>query len=274
MTARSSNGRRPGPALLLGDDPRLAVERGAPLRIELQSGGETLLAGRWDLALERDGQPLPAPKAWSEVCRVREPGADYLELEAELAPGVRVERHLLVARDDRFALLADAALASQPAQWRYAATLTLAAGQRFEPAAASREGTLGGRSPRARLLPLALPEWRDDPGAGALHAVAGGVQWTHEARGRALFAPLFVDLHRGRLSRPFTWRRLTVAQDLLPCPDDVAVGYRVQAGARQWLVYRALSSKGNRTLLGHNLVSGMLVARFAKGKVESLVEIE
>jgi hypothetical protein len=41
------------------------------------------------------------------------------------------------------------------------------------------------------------------------------------------------------------------------------------------LIYRALASKGNRTLLGHNLLSETLVARFSNtGEVDPLVEIE
>jgi hypothetical protein len=67
---------------------------------------------------------------------------------------------------------------------------------------------------------------------------------------------------------------VTVAENLAAVPGDCAVGYRVQIGARQWLVYRSLGPKGNRTLLGHNLVSEMLVARFTRGEVEALLEIE
>ena len=72
-----------------------------------------------------------------------------------------------------------------------------------------------------------------------------------------------------------TWRQLTVAENLTAQSDDVAVGYRVQIGRQQWLFYRSLAACGNRTLLGHNLVSEFLVARFSKeGKVEAIVETE
>jgi hypothetical protein len=58
-------------------------------------------------------------------------------------------------------------------------------------------------------------------------------------------------------------------------PNDVAVGYRVAIGRRQWLVYRSLARLGNRSLLGHNISSEMLVARFHRdGEVEALIEIE
>jgi hypothetical protein len=68
---------------------------------------------------------------------------------------------------------------------------------------------------------------------------------------------------------------LTVAQDRQTLSPDVAVGYRVQVRNEHWLVYRALGSRGNRTLIGHNLVSEFLVARFkTDGEIEPLVEIE
>ena len=69
--------------------------------------------------------------------------------------------------------------------------------------------------------------------------------------------------------------RLTVAEQLQIQPDDTAVGYRVALGDEQWLIYRSLSEPRNRTLLGHNLSTEMLVARFdTDGEVEPLIEIE
>ena len=58
-------------------------------------------------------------------------------------------------------------------------------------------------------------------------------------------------------------------------PHDVAAAYRVQAGSKQWMFYRALAGTGNRTLLGQNLTSEFIVARFNRsGDTEPLVEIE
>lgn len=77
------------------------------------------------------------------------------------------------------------------------------------------------------------------------------------------------------MSLPVTWRQLTVAEDRLIVPRDVAVGYRVQIGRAQWLFYRSLAECGNRTLLGQNLVSEFLAARFGRnGIAEPLMEIE
>ena len=69
--------------------------------------------------------------------------------------------------------------------------------------------------------------------------------------------------------------RLTVAEAGQIQPADAAVGYRLALGKQQWLVYRSLAKPGNRTLLGHNLSTEMLVARFQDdGQVQSLIEIE
>jgi len=93
--------------------------------------------------------------------------------------------------------------------------------------------------------------------------------------GRSLFAPLFFDLDRRRFGKPLTWRQLTVAESLAVQPADVAVGYRVSTDGKHWLIYRSLTPSRNRTLLGHNLSSETLVARFTrKGEVTSLIEIE
>ena len=127
----------------------------------------------------------------------------------------------------------------------------------------------------ALVLPLALPEWRIDTRPGTLAAVDERMELSQSATGSALFAPLFVDMDRRRIARPCTWRQLTVGENLAIQPPDVAVGYRVMVGRQQWLIYRSLAPAANRSLLGHNLVSGMLLARFdRKGEVESLVEIE
>lgn len=90
-----------------------------------------------------------------------------------------------------------------------------------------------------------------------------------------MFAPLFVDLNRKRLDKPLTWRQLTVGQLREIVPHDVAVGYRVQVGKAQWLMYRSLAPAAIRTVLGQNLMHEFLVGRFhADGHAATLLEIE
>ena len=145
-----------------------------------------------------------------------------------------------------------------------------------DPASETREGYLVGRKPRALVSPLSLPEWREQRTLGGLASADGALelQCGHPAS-RRLYAPLFFDLDPRRQVRPATWRRLTVAENRVIVPNEEAVGYRVQSGTEQWLIYRSLDERGNRTLLGQNLVSEMLVARFkTSGEIESLLEIE
>ena len=132
-----------------------------------------------------------------------------------------------------------------------------------------------GSKRRALVLPLALPEWRSQRGAGELLQTRRGLELRQSTELGSLHAPLFLDLDRRRRRQRLTWRQLTVAESLAIQPADVAVGYRVEVGKQQWLIYRSLAEKANRTLLGHNLSTEMLVARFHHcGEVKPLVEIE
>jgi hypothetical protein len=127
----------------------------------------------------------------------------------------------------------------------------------------------------AQVLPLAMPEWRAVQHDGELKATAEGLELRQNATAGRLFAPLFIDLDRSRFRRRMTWRQLTVAQSLAIVPPEVAAGFRIAIGDRQWIIYRALAGRGNRTVLGHNLATESLIARFGKdGEVTSIVEIE
>jgi hypothetical protein len=122
---------------------------------------------------------------------------------------------------------------------------------------------------------LALPEWRNSAARGSFQASEAGVELALSAEGECLFAPLFVDLSRKRIDKQLTWRQLTVGQLREIVPGDVAVGYRVQVGKSQWLVYRSLAPAAIRTVLGQNVMHEFLVGRFhPDGHVETLLEIE
>ena len=120
-----------------------------------------------------------------------------------------------------------------------------------------------------------MPEWRAQSHYGELKGIAEGLELRQSTAGQRLYAPLFVDLDRSRFRRRMTWRQLTVAESLTPLPAEVATGFRVAIGDQQWIIYRSLARRGNRTLLGHNLATESLIARFGKdGEVTSIVEIE
>jgi hypothetical protein len=235
-----------------------------------------LWSGAWDTQVRANGQILQPRGAWEHVCWESNDEIDYLELSLQLADEVTVERHMLLARRDRFLLVADAVSGIQLATFEYRATLPLAAGTTFQGEVETREGSLVvDKRARARVLPLALGEWRAARARGNLRAGTRGLELVQTAEGQGLFAPLFVDLDPRRIKKPLTWRQLTVAEDRAIVPADVAVGYRVQVGKSQWLVYRSLDTPAIRTVLGKNLMHELLVARFhSGGRVETLLEIE
>jgi hypothetical protein len=200
----------------------------------------------------------------------------------ELAGGLCIERHLVLARKDGFLLLADAVLGTRPGGLAYRGSLPLGPGIALGGAGLTRERFLVAASasrPHGRrlatVLPLALPEWRRDHRVGELSSGPEGMELRQAIEGRRLFAPLWLDLDPGRVRRRRTWRQLTVAESLGARAADVAVGYRVAVGSSQWLVYRSLARKRNRSVLGHNLATETLVARFRRdGEVQSIIEIE
>jgi len=245
------------------------------LQLELECGGEIIFSGSWELDVRIDGRQARPSDEWEEVCWLCDEDVDYLELELDLDEGLRVQRQILLAREDGFMMLADAVLGKRAAKIEYRGSLPLCSGVSFRGGEESFEGFISGKKRLARVLPLALPEWRAEQSPGDTCQISTGLQLQQAVRGSCLYAPLLFDLERRRHSRPFTWRRLTVAQSLEVQPHDVAVGYRVAIGSEQWLIYRSLAEPANRTLLGHNLSSEMLVARFEKtGEVEPLLEIE
>ena len=124
-------------------------------------------------------------------------------------------------------------------------------------------------------MPLALPEWRTPAARGSLEQTDDGLVLSQSAEAARLFAPLFIDLDARRGQRRLTWRQLTVGERLEIQPAEVAVGYRVQIGGEQWLVYRSLAPTANRTVLGQNFSSEFVTARFpADGEADKLLEIE
>ena len=299
------------------DDERIAVLfAGQNCEIELVSCGRLAATGTWRFEITQQGQQLQPVSHWELSCWYSDEDVDYLELEMALTAGVRLQRQIVLAREDRFLFLADAVMGPPPASgcpaglpsrsgepspasrpckhgarpgdMQYHSVLPLAPQVEFRGAAESYEGFLvqggaanaGGSSataarPLAQVLPLGMPEWRAEPHDGDLKSTAEGLELRQSTTGQRLFAPLFIDLDRSRFRRRMTWRQLTVAESLAPVPRDVAVGFRIAIGDRQWIIYRSLAASGNRTLLGHNLATESLIARFGEdGEVTLIVEIE
>jgi hypothetical protein len=261
---------------LAPSSPKLTVlYPDAKCQVEFARGKDVFWSGDWTCDVQIGGKPALPSGEWRENCWVSDSDVDYLELELDLSEGLRLQRHFLLARKDRFLILGDAVLGTNQAALQYRGTLPLCNDIRFQRACETREVALFGKKHRALMMPLALPEWQAAESQGELNQTTDGLELRQAAEGRCLFAPLFVELDEHRMAREVTWRQLAVAESLQKQPNDVAVGYRITSGGRHWLLYRALSSVRNRSVLGHNLSTEMLIARFSKeGEVENLLEIE
>ena len=254
----------------------LAVEHsGRAVQLEFQSAGQPLLFGQWNCEIVVDGTPRSAVTGWQASCWVADRDVAYLELEASYSGDVRVFRQLLLAREEQFLFLADVVVARQADSIAYRASLPCATGVSTVSIADHTELELIAGKRSYPMLPLALPEWRRQTVDSKFESSAQGCDLRQTGRGRALYAPLFIDLDRRRQRRQYTWRRLTVAETRQIVPPSVAAGFRVQRGRRQWLFYRTLTERAGRTVLGVNLWSEFLASCIDKqGESQPLIEVE
>jgi hypothetical protein len=222
-----------------------------------------------------DGKPLSVEGDWGSVCWFSDFDVDYLELEADLTGGWKIQRQFLLARQDYFLYAGDILLGPTVAKIDYRLRIPLQPGIAFDPAHETNDGCLSSDTTLALVIPLAVPEWRSDPRVGGLESGDGFLELRHSTRAQRTCSPLFLDLHRRRQRKENTWRQLTVGESLQPVNSEVAVGFRIHVGPEQWLAYRSLAAPANRTVLGQNLHSEFLFARFlADGDTETVVEIE
>ncbi|WP_425618343.1 hypothetical protein NA78x_002048 [Anatilimnocola sp. NA78] len=258
--------------------------------LDLSSGNQPLLHGEWTVEISINGQVTTPVGPWTEVCWHTDNDCDYLEIEQKLSGGWLLQRHMLLVRRDECLLLADSLLNDEnkvtPAnaldtslpipRLEYATNIPLAPQVSFVPQAESREGHLVcNKKPLAVVMPLAMPEWRKQPMTGELLSQNGNLRHTLKANARNLFAPLWLDLSPSRFKNPVTWRQLTIGESLLVQPRDVAVGYRIQSHYTQWLLYRSLAWRGNRTVLGKNFATDFVCCRFLpNGETQDILEVQ
>ncbi len=255
---------------------QVAVDWSPPeMKFELTLGADVVFSGFLPPHVVCNGRVLDATGEWEEVMWLSEPEADYLELEIRLGE-VRLQRQILLCRRDGWLYVGDDVHAPALGDLETRLRLPTADGVRFVPHEETRDGVLHSARHRLAVVPASLPEWRAERSPGELVGDAGRLELRRSAAGvRSLNSSLFLNFHPRRARRDMTWRRLTVGENLRLVGPDEAVGYRLQAGREHWLVYRSLTDWANRTLLGINLQTAFLLARFSTaGKSEPLIELE
>ncbi len=271
--------------------------RGASsIKIELQVRGEhfhlvaslegsPLFTGLWSTTIITRPQGLTGrPEAlrpvgpWRLVCRHNSRAVGYLEASQEWSQSVTLSRHVLLTRQDGWLVLGEALTGSKESStWQYATTMSVDDAYRWKSVPHHTEGWLiRGHGPRLRVLPVFACEWKSGAIPPPVSLEGGLLQVAACFEGQAFFAPLWLDFWERRAKEKCTWRHLTLGQNRLAAPPDVAAAYRVQVGANHWVLYRTLAAPAKRSFLGHQLLSELLFGRFdpKKGVVPLLELIE
>jgi len=246
--------------------------------------GERVFSGDWDIHVTRDGKPVAIDVAWEEVCWFSDDDVDYLELECDLEGTCKIQRQLLLLRDEGMVLMADAIVSDTAAPWDVRSVWTLDPRIAFHPESKSNEGWLkrsdATSSPAeaknvALVLPIGMPEWRRGTKQASLAFESGVLSLQTTSQQSRLYSPMVVALRGLKKEPKYTWRHLTVAQDLAIAPKEVAQGYRWQVGRDQWVLYRSLAPCKRRTMMGLHLHTEFYAGRFSNddGSFEALVEV-
>lgn len=262
------------------------------VRLELFAGNRALISGRWENMLEIDGVPHHPEGDWQEVCEHSDDDVHYLEIEQPWTGGWLLQRQILLIREDRCVLLADAVLPaeasitpgssegtreSKPGRaLRYTCRLPIAARVNGKAEEETREIVLAKGQSKAMFLPLAAGEWRVGASPCTLTVTHDHhLAMTIEGKDR-LYSPLWIDVTPRRFKRKRTWRQLTVADELRIVDRDEATGYRIQMGSEQWMVYRSLRDRHTRTVLGKHLIADFYCCRFdpGDGSHEELITVD
>jgi hypothetical protein len=259
---------------------------GEDFRIEIESGRSTALRGVWEVLIDVDGAEQAASGPWMHVCEYSDDDVQYLEFEQRWTGGIRLQRQLMLIREDRCVMLADAVLRDeeQPsAKIGYIGRVPLADEITPEAEAETTEVWLldGTAKRRGLVMSLQSNEWRTGRTAARFEVTADRhlkLQTNGHStadNGGGIFAPLWLDFQQRRFDRPRTWRQLTIADDLRLVDPDEAMAHRIQLGSEQWVTYRSLRGERTRTFLGKHLIADFYCARFhpSDGRMEDLLTV-
>ena len=255
--------------------PKLAIDY-SNQRCRLEIGRDLpLIGGETMPEIRLDDQLLEPVGDFEAVCDEQNEHVDYLELEIELTNNVKLQRQIILSRDDEFLILADAISSNQSGSIEYRCNWPLAPGISVMRESETRELYLTAGKIQSLVLPLALPEWKAARFDGKLDFDQKYLVLSQNANGHSLYAPLVFDLNPKRSRRPRTWRSLTIAQHLQIVSGDVAAAFRIQLDSQQWILYRSLVENGNRTFMGENFAGEFFLGAFdVTGHVEPLLQVE
>ena len=244
--------------------------------VDLFAGRAKALSGEIETTIAIGSHRQTRAGDWSYTCEYTDDDVHYLELEQSWTSDLVLQRQFMLLREDRCVMIADSVLSQSEAKIDYSMRLPIAESISVDPEDETREVFLANRKRQAMLVPLAASEWRMGRSTAALDQdETGDLVMTASGSG-SLYAPLWFDFQPRRFKRKRTWRQLTVADERRICTNGEAVGFRVQAGSEQWMLYRSLGLRRCRTIMGKHLVADFFAARFdmSDAEYEELVTVD
>lgn len=229
--------------------------------VEVAGRGVIWLGPRWTTPLAPADSLAPSWGAATPTFAASGAFADAYEWSFRAGP-VRVTRTASLIRGAGLALLLQteegATSAVGEARW----SLPDGIDAHADPAARVVILGAGPGRPRARLIPLGLPEANYPTERGSLTVEGREVVLRQQAAGPNRCLALLV---AWTAKPPRGWRALTVAERSAPCPPGTAFAARVgwAAGQNGLLLYRSLGPSGLRSVLGHQTRARLLIAGFS-----------
>ena len=261
------------------------------IRMELLAGQSACISGAVETEFEIDGELRGAVSDWIVSCEYSDDDVHYLELEQVIDGGFVVQRQIMLVREDRCVLFADAVVENHPSpngtvqqtsdsealpRINYRTRIPIRDSMTVQQEEETRELFLSGSRPQAMVIPLSANEWRCSRSQTTLQVTEDQhLLVKSEGLGR-LYTPLWFDLSRRRFKLPRTWRQLTVGHQLQMVPSHVASAYRIQSGSSHWILYRSLEPSTPRTFFGKQLNTDFYCARFdaKEQSYEDLITVE
>lgn len=264
-----------------GDDVRVEIFAGRTKVIGGTTNDDPQTAGIWQTSIETDRSEQQPDGPWTEICEYSDDDVHYLEIEQPWTAGLLLQRQFMLIRDDRCLMLADSIIPQDgndhlPGQIKYSCRLPMPQSMGLKREPQTREAFVCDKSKRALVIPMSASEWTIGPTDAVLDQSDDGNLTFTTSGSQRLYAPLWFDLQKRRFKRMRTWRQLTVADQLRLVGRNEAVGYRVQVGSEQWIVYRSLAGKACRSFLGKHMIADFFSARFdpEDGGHEALVTVD
>ncbi len=245
--------------------------------LNLSVMGQLLVKGPWDFSLLVDDKEISGDGEWSCVCWNSDDEVDYLELQIELDSEFKLERQILLPRNQHFAFLSDIVIGTETAKLEYRSVLPVASGLKGTLQEDTHELQLKNKEISARVFPIGLPQDRDFFQSGSLTLDDQNQLVLHQvSEANALYAPLIIDWEPELKRKQADWACLTVSEGGKISARDEASGHRLRIGAHQLLVYRSLKkAEQSRAVLGHNTNYESVIGRFdTDGDLSPLLFVE